>query len=101
MRPLFLSQTSYIYPVGGNKSLITALTVEFIVLLEYPNCGVCEEWLDSVVATVEGNDEGAGLIVGLRGHEFGVEPQDVHVLLEHFFHVILWRLGLQSDNGRL
>lgn len=55
--------------------------------------------LDRVITTVETDDEGAGLIVGVGGDKFGVEPKNVHVLFKHLLHVELRRLGLQSNNA--
>ncbi len=54
--------------------------------------------LDGVVATIEGDNESAGLIIGLSGDKFGVEAKDVHVLFEHFLHVVLWWFRLKSDH---
>jgi hypothetical protein len=51
--------------------------------------------LDGVVSAVEGNDEATALIIGLGRDELGLEAQNVHILLEHLFHVNLGRLGLQ------
>jgi hypothetical protein len=55
--------------------------------------------MDGIVTTVIADDEGAGLIIGLGGNKACVESQDVHVLLEHLFHIELWRLGLECDDG--
>jgi hypothetical protein len=55
--------------------------------------------LDSIITTVETDDESAGLIIGICGDKFCVESKDVHVLLEHLFHVELRSFGLQSDNA--
>jgi len=55
--------------------------------------------LDGVVTAVERNDKGTGLIIGLGADELGVESKDVHVLLEHLLHVVLWWLGLKGDHG--
>jgi hypothetical protein len=54
--------------------------------------------LDGVVTAVERDDEGTGLIIGLSADELGVESEDMHVLLEHLLHVILWWLRLQGNN---
>lgn len=54
--------------------------------------------LHSVVTAVEGDDEGAGLIIRLGGDELGVEAHDVHVLFEHLLHVEFWWLGLEGNN---
>ena len=54
--------------------------------------------LDGVVAAVEGDDELAVLVIGLRRHQLRIEAQNVHVLLEHLFHVDLGRLGLKLDH---
>jgi hypothetical protein len=54
--------------------------------------------LNGVVTAVERDDEGTGLIIGFSADELGVESEDVHVLLEHLLHVILWWLRLQGNN---
>ena len=55
--------------------------------------------LDGVVSAEEGDDEFSGLIIGLGRDEFGVEAQDVHVLLEDLLHVALWGLGSERENA--
>jgi len=50
--------------------------------------------LDGVVTAVEGDDETTRLIIRLGGDELRLESQNVHILLEHLFHVDLRRLGL-------
>ncbi len=52
--------------------------------------------LNGVIATIEGDEELSVLIIRLSGDELGVEPQDVHVLLEHLLHVSLGGLRLQG-----
>ena len=55
--------------------------------------------LDGVVTAVEGDDELTVLIIGLGGDELGVEPEDMHVLLEHFLHIHLRGLVGQILDG--
>lgn len=51
--------------------------------------------LDGVVTAVERDDEVTRLIIRLSADESGVEPQDMHVLLEHLLHVDLGSLRVQ------
>jgi hypothetical protein len=50
--------------------------------------------LNSIVSAVERNNKAATLIIRLCGDEFWFKTQDVHVLLEHLFHVNLGRFWL-------
>lgn len=54
--------------------------------------------LDGIVTAVERENESAALIIRLSGHEFAVESQDVHVLLESLLHVELGWLWLKSNH---
>ena len=54
--------------------------------------------LDSVISAVERNDESSGLIIWFCAYKDSIKSKSVHVLLEHFFHVDLWWLGLKSEN---
>jgi len=51
--------------------------------------------LDGIISTEEGDNELTGFIIRLSRDEFGVESEDVHVLLEHLLHVDLG--GLSSE----
>jgi len=54
--------------------------------------------LNGVISAVEGNDESSSLIIWLCGDQDSLEPEDVHVLLEHFLHVNLWGLRFEREN---
>ena len=60
--------------------------------------------LDRVITAVEGDNEFTVLIIRLRRDELGVEPKNVHVLLEHLLHVglgDLWAKGYDGAHGVL
>ena len=54
--------------------------------------------LDGVVTTEEGDNELSGFIIRLGGDQLGVEAEDVHVLLEHLFHIGLGSLSSEVEN---
>lgn len=54
-------------------------------------------YLDGIVSAVEGNDETAAFIIRLGGNELGFKAEDVHVLLEHLFHIELGDFWLESN----
>jgi len=54
--------------------------------------------LNSVVTAVERDDEISRFVIRLSADEFRIESEYVHVLLEHLFHVSLWRFGSERVN---
>lgn len=55
--------------------------------------------LDSIITTVEGDDEFPGLIIWLSGHQARFESEDMHILLEHLLHVDLWWFSIEGEDG--